>query len=144
MEDYMFNIGQFRGKTIQQISQEENGLQKLQNHRKTLMNFIRKPHFERHRENNERELKIVEDFLLAHGQELINFEESDLSKKTFKELVKIFEDKILENYDVKFKKKNLIRNEYKDYLCLKCVRVTYVEILEKQNTQLITQVIKSM
>ena len=144
MEEYIFKFGPFKGKTIKDISLEEDGFQKLQNHRKSLMNFIKKPFYEKHKVNNEKELHLIEEFLLEHGHILTDFEAMDLSKKPFKELIKIFEDKILEGYDKKVQKKSFIRMDYKDYLCLRYSELTYTELLETQNTQLLLKVISSI
>lgn len=66
------------------------------------------------------------------------------SKQSFKDLLTIFEEKILEGYDEKFKKRKFIRKEYKDYLCLRYGNVTYTELLESQDVKLISLIIDNI
>ena len=52
---------------------------------------------------------------------------------SFKELNNLFTEKIVSSFDEKFQSKKYIRNEYRDYLCLRYTRKTYFEILQDQD-----------
>lgn len=160
IEEYKFPTGRYKGKTLEEIKEKEDCIEYLRWIRKKIKFFIKNPTFEKHKYYNIHGLKEIENYLIKNGCniELTNYnslEEDKLSNedlviknldtnKSFTELLEVFEDKILSTFDEKFASKKFIRSDYKDYLCLRYTRYTYIEILENQDKDSLIIVINNI
>lgn len=161
IEAYRFSFGQYKGKSLEDIKDKDDAVEYLKRYRKKLKKELRNPKAKKYAPYNKRGLKEIEEYLISIGEniELTNIDELENENNTtpkieetsfsyedldFKSLIQIFEEKILDRYDEKFQSKKFIRNEYKDYLCLRYGNLTYIELLENQNKDILIQIIQKI
>lgn len=181
IESYKFSFGQYRGKSLDDIKENDDAVEYLKWYRKKIKKEVKNPKALKFQAYNKRGLKEIEDYLVSIGEpiEITNFEEletniestkneeidktkneeidkiveekieeniesikeSNLSNLSFKQLLNLMEEKILERYDEKFQSRKYIRQDYKDYLCLRYCNLTYLELLEKQEKNYLIKII---
>lgn len=167
IEEYRFSFGQYRGKTLKEIIDKEDCIEYLKWCRKKLKREIKNVKAERFAPYNKRGLKEIEDYLISIGQPIErtffegeeiqennielptnNFKKekpiSNNNSKSFKELLNILDEKLLSRFDEKFQSKKYIRNEYRDYLCLRYGNKTYIETLETQDIDVLNNILNNM
>lgn len=158
IEEYRFSFGQYKGKSLNDIKDNDDTLEFLKRYRKKLKKEVKNPKAKKYFAYNKRGLEEIEEYLIEIGENIektdlnkIEIEENieintiyDYSSNSFKDLLDILEEKILDKYDEKFQSKKYIRNEYKDYLCLRYGNLTYMEVLENQNKDIIINILKNI
>lgn len=158
IESYRFSFGRYRGKSLEQIKDNEDAIEFLKTYRKKIKKEIKNPKAKKYFHYNIRGLKEIEEYLISIGEnieissiELIETSKEEVQEEnknyldlSFKQLLSIFEEKILDKYDEKFQSKKFIRNEYKDYLCLRYGNYTYIELLENQNKDILINIINKL
>lgn len=163
VEKYRFSFGQYKGKSIDEIKDNDDAIEFLKRYRKKIKKEVRNPKVKKYFAYNKRGLEEIEDYLLEIGENIektildeqiakdINEEviekeviNTDYSRNSFKELLILLEEKIVEQYDEKFQSKKYVRKEYKDYLCLRYGNLTYLETLENQSKEVLIKILNNI
>lgn len=174
VEDYKFSFGRYKGRTLEEIIDQDDCIEYLKWIRKKLKTEIKNPRKDKYIGYNKRGLAEVEDFLIAAGTNIektdftnidcdtevqnssndlqtdsisdINnaSEYTNIQTANFKELIELFNEKILDNFDEKFQSVKYIKMEYRDYLCLRYSKKLYLQILENQDTDSLKIVLSNM
>lgn len=162
IEEYKFSFGKYRNKSLNDILENEDCIEYLKWYRKKIKKEIKNPKAKKFETYNKRGLTEIEDYLISIN---VNIERTDFDKQneelkedihieveesinyenlSFKELLDLMEEKIIEKYDEKFQNKKFIRTEYKDYLCLRHCNLTYLELLEKNQKNDVIKIIMDL